>query len=126
MYFVNAFQSSILYSLIPFVTSDFESHSLLNVIYIVADSISAACYIPLSKILDVWGRPQGFLVMTVFATLGLILMAACQDLPTFCAAYVRRVPSRRPPVANTRRAGLLQPGLQGHDVLRGRHHGRRL
>jgi len=89
LYFVNAFQSSILYSLIPFVTSEFESHSLLNVIYIVADSISAACYIPLSKVLDVWGRPQGFLVMTVFATLGLILMASCNDLPAFCAAYVR-------------------------------------
>ena len=89
LYFVNAFQSTILSNLVPFVTSDFDSHSLLNVIYIVADAMSAAMYIPLSKILDVWGRAQGFAIMTVFATLGLILMAACQDLPTFCAAYVR-------------------------------------
>lgn len=90
LYFVNAFQSSILTNLLPFVTSDFESHSLLNVIYIVADAMTAAVYVPLSKILDVWGRAQGFAFMTMLATLGLILMAACKNLETFCAAYVRR------------------------------------
>lgn len=88
LYLVNAFQSSILSNLLPFVTSDFESHSLLNVIYVVADAMSAATFIPLAKIMDVWGRAEGFLIMTVFATLGLILMATCQNLPTFCAAYV--------------------------------------
>ena len=88
LYFVNAFQSSILYSLIPYVTSDFESHSLLNVIYIVADAITAACFIAISKILDVWGRAEGFLIMTICATLGMVLMAACLNLQTFCAAYV--------------------------------------
>jgi MFS family permease len=89
LYFVNAFQSSILSNLLPYVTSDFETHSLLNVIYVVADAMTAAVYIPLSKVLDVFGRAEGFLVMTVFATLGLILMAVCHNLPTFCAAYVR-------------------------------------
>ncbi|KAL7320376.1 hypothetical protein PS15m_000272 [Mucor circinelloides] len=88
LYFVNAMQSSILYNLIPYVTSDFSSHSLLNVIYIVASAISAAVYIPLAKVLDVWGRAEGFLLMTIFATLGLVLMAVCHNLPTFCAAYV--------------------------------------
>jgi len=89
LYFVNAFQSTILSNLLPFVTSDFESHSLLNVIYIVADAMSAAVFIPMAKIMDVWGRAEGFLIMTVFATLGLILMASCNNLATFCAAYVR-------------------------------------
>ncbi|KAJ5623819.1 hypothetical protein N7510_000128 [Penicillium lagena] len=88
LYFVNAFQSSICSNLTPYVTSAFESHSLLNVIYIVADSISAACYIPLAKIMDVWGRAEGFLFMAVVATLGLVLMAVCNNLATFCAAYV--------------------------------------
>ncbi|CAI7566394.1 unnamed protein product [Penicillium glandicola] len=88
LYFVNAMQSSINYSLLSYVTSDFESHSLLNVIYIVADAMTAAVYIPTAKVMDVWGRAEGFLVMTVFATLGLVLMAVCHNLPTFCAAYV--------------------------------------
>ncbi|KAK1240364.1 hypothetical protein MKX07_004392 [Trichoderma sp. CBMAI-0711] len=88
LYFVNAFQSTILSNLLPYATSDFESHSLLNVIYVVAGSMSAATYMPLSKIMDVWGRAEGFLIMTVFATLGLILMAASNGIATFCAAYV--------------------------------------
>ncbi|OPB40724.1 siderophore transporter [Trichoderma guizhouense] len=88
LYFVNAFQSTILSNLLPYATSAFESHSLLNVIYVVAGSMSAATYMPLSKIMDVWGRAEGFLIMTVFATLGLILMAASNGIATFCAAYV--------------------------------------
>ncbi|KKK22271.1 hypothetical protein AOCH_000163 [Aspergillus ochraceoroseus] len=88
LYFTNAFQSAILSSLIPFITSDWESHSLLNTIYIVADAITAACYIPLAKIMDLWGRAEGFLFMTICATVGLIMMAGCNNLATFCAAYV--------------------------------------
>ncbi|KAL4922073.1 major facilitator superfamily-domain-containing protein [Aspergillus aurantiobrunneus] len=88
LYFVNAMQSSILSSLLPYVTSEFQTHSLLNTIYIVADAIAAAVYIPLAKVVDVWGRAEGFLIMAVFATMGLVMMAACHNLPTFCAAYV--------------------------------------
>lgn len=75
-------------SLIPYVTSEFDSHSELNVPFIVADAIAAACFIPISKILDVWGRAQGYILMIVIATLGLVMMAACKNLPTFAAAYV--------------------------------------
>ncbi|CAG8128970.1 unnamed protein product [Penicillium salamii] len=88
LYFVNAMQQSINLSLLGYVTSAFESHSLLNVIYIVADAMTAAVYIPTAKVMDVWGRAEGFLAMTIFATLGLIIMAGCHNLPTFCAAYV--------------------------------------
>lgn len=88
LYFVYAFQYAILTSLVPFVTSEFYSHSLLNVIYIVANAMTAAVFIPLAKILDVWGRAEGYAIMVAFSTLGLILMAACKDLPTFCAAHV--------------------------------------
>ncbi|KAI9255095.1 major facilitator superfamily domain-containing protein [Phascolomyces articulosus] len=88
LYFVNAMQSSVSYSLIPFVTSSFSSHSLLNVIYIVANAMSAATYVPLAKVIDVWGRAEGYFIMCTFATLGLILMATCHNLATFCAAHV--------------------------------------
>ncbi|KAI8142373.1 major facilitator superfamily domain-containing protein [Fennellomyces sp. T-0311] len=88
LYFVNAMQSSINYNLLAYVTSDFSSHSLINVIYIVSSAITAAAYVPLAKIVDVFGRAEGFLIMCSFATLGLILMAACNNLPTYCAAYV--------------------------------------
>ncbi|KAE8314614.1 major facilitator superfamily domain-containing protein [Aspergillus transmontanensis] len=80
--------SSILASLTPYATSDFQSHSLLTVIEIVASAMTSAVYIPMAKMLDVWGRAEGFLLMLGFATLGLILMAASNNLPTFCAAQV--------------------------------------
>ncbi|RDL33293.1 MFS transporter, SIT family, siderophore-iron:H+ symporter [Venustampulla echinocandica] len=88
LYCVNAFQSSILSNLVPFVTSDFETHSLLTIIYIVSNSMTAALYIPLAKILDLWGRAEGFVIMVSFATLGLIMMAGCNGLATFCVAQV--------------------------------------
>ncbi|TGO86955.1 hypothetical protein BPOR_0264g00130 [Botrytis porri] len=88
LYFVNAMQSSICYNLIPFATSAFESHSLITVINIVANTMTAAIYIPLAKMLDLWGRAEGFLLMVLFSTIGLIMMAACNNIATFCAAQV--------------------------------------
>ncbi|KAI0913551.1 major facilitator superfamily domain-containing protein [Ustulina deusta] len=88
LYLVNAFQSSILYDLVPYAASDFGSHSLLNVIYIVADAVSAAVFIPLARVVDVWGRAEGFLLMIAFATLGLVIMAASNGLVALSAGYV--------------------------------------
>jgi hypothetical protein len=70
------------------VTSDFQSHSLLTVIGIVSDAMTAAVYIPMAKLLDVWGRAEGFALMVGSATLGVILMATSHNLATFCAAQV--------------------------------------
>ncbi|KAI0517343.1 major facilitator superfamily domain-containing protein [Xylaria bambusicola] len=88
LYLVNAFQSSILYDLIPYAASDFGSHSLLNVIYIVSNAVTAALFIPLAKIVDVWGRAEGFLLMILFATIGLVVMAASNSLVALSAGYV--------------------------------------
>ncbi|KAJ5201660.1 uncharacterized protein N7498_006323 [Penicillium cinerascens] len=85
---VNGFKSSITYSLTPYVTSDFKAHSLLTVIDIVAKAITGAVYIPIAKILDIWGRAEGFLLMLGFCVLGMILMAASYNLETYCAAQV--------------------------------------
>ncbi|KAH8879148.1 siderophore iron transporter mirB [Thozetella sp. PMI_491] len=88
LFLTNGFKSAILYSLTPFVTSSFKSHSLLTVISIVANAMTAAVYIPMAKMLDIWGRAEGFLLMVAFSTLGLILMATSQNIATFCAAQV--------------------------------------
>ncbi|KAL5350680.1 hypothetical protein ACLOAV_004249 [Pseudogymnoascus australis] len=85
---VNNFKATIVGSLTPFATSDWKSHSLLTVIDIVASAMTAAVYIPMAKLLDVWGRAEGFLLMLCLCTLGLILMAASKNLPTYCAAQV--------------------------------------
>jgi MFS family permease len=88
LYFVNAFQASITANLTAYVLSGFESHSLIPVIYIVSNVMSAATYLPQAKILDLWGRAQGFFIMASLATIGLILMATTSNVQTFCAAQV--------------------------------------
>ncbi|BFZ60095.1 hypothetical protein YB2330_001117 [Saitoella coloradoensis] len=88
LYLVNAFQSQITYNLSAYITSDFESHSLLPVIDIVASVMGAATYMPVAKILNLWDRSVGFMLMVVFAVLGLILSATCTGIGTYCAAQV--------------------------------------
>ncbi|KAL4739563.1 siderophore iron transporter mirB [Aspergillus similis] len=84
----NGFRQAILYSLTPYATSSFQSHSLLTVINIVSSAMVSALYIPVAKVVDVWGRAEGWLVMVGFSTLGLIMMAASKNLETYCAADV--------------------------------------
>ncbi|KAF9630677.1 putative siderophore iron transporter mirb protein [Lasiodiplodia theobromae] len=88
LYFTNAFQASITSNLSAYITSGFESHSLIPVISIVSNVMTAAAYLPIAKILDVWGRPVGFSFMTMIAVLGMILSATCKDIETYCAAQV--------------------------------------
>ncbi|KAL5342080.1 siderophore iron transporter mirB [Aspergillus crustosus] len=84
----NGFRTAILYTLTPYATSSFQSHSLLTVINIVSSAMVSALYIPVAKVVDVWGRAEGWLVMVGFSTLGLIMMAASNNLETYCAADV--------------------------------------
>jgi hypothetical protein len=89
LYFVNAFQSSITGNLSAYVTSGFEEHSLIPVIYVVSSCMGAAIYMPLAKVLNLFDRSIGFLAMAAFAVLGLILSASCTDIAVYCASQVR-------------------------------------
>ena len=60
----------------------------MPVIEIVSSAMTAAVYIPMAKLLDVWGRAEGFLLMVGSATLGIVLMATSNNLQTYCAAQV--------------------------------------
>jgi MFS family permease len=75
-------------SLNPYVTSTFQSHSLSGVPTALGDAFAAATYLPMAKLMDVWGRAEGFLFMVICLTIGLILMATCQTFETYCAANV--------------------------------------
>lgn len=85
---VNNMKTSMVYSLTPYATSDFLGHSLLNVITVVSSAMAGAVYIPMAKALDLWGRAEGFALMTLLCLIGIILLAASQNLPTYCAGEV--------------------------------------
>jgi energy-converting hydrogenase Eha subunit E len=90
LYFVSALQSNLTANLSPYITSDFESHSLMTVISTMTSIMSAACTMPIAKILNLWDRTFGFGLMLGIALLGLVLMAACNNIATYCAAQVGR------------------------------------
>ncbi len=72
----------------PYVVSEFSSHSLIPTIAIVSNILSGVLKLPVAKIIDSWGRPQGFASMTLLAALGLLLMSLCRNVQTYAAAQV--------------------------------------
>jgi hypothetical protein len=88
LYCVNAFQASITGNLGPYILSDFGEHSLVTLIGIVSQVMAAATYMPVAKIVNLWGRPFGFTLMVTLATIGLIMMATCENVQTYAASQV--------------------------------------
>ncbi|PGH05894.1 hypothetical protein GX51_02675 [Blastomyces parvus] len=86
--FVDTMQQGMSNSLLPYVTSSFQLHSLTAATGIMSNIIGGLIKLPLAKVLDIWGRPQGFLIMVGALTIGLIMMAACNNVQTYAAAQV--------------------------------------
>jgi hypothetical protein len=63
-------------------------HSLISVIGITSNLLSGVLQLPTAKVLDIWGRSEGFAIMTIITTLGLVLMAVSQNVETYAAAQV--------------------------------------
>ncbi|KXJ96649.1 major facilitator superfamily domain-containing protein [Microdochium bolleyi] len=88
IYFVDAMEQGMSGFLTPYVTSDFSLHSLTSATGVVSNIIGGVSKLVLAKVLDIWGRPQGFMVCICLLTLGLVMMAACSNVETYCAAQV--------------------------------------
>ncbi|KAH7040192.1 siderophore iron transporter mirB [Microdochium trichocladiopsis] len=88
IYFVDAMEQGLGGFLTPYVTSTFSQHSLTAATGVISGIIGGVSKLVLAKILDIWGRPQGFVVCISLLTLGLIMMAACQNVETYAAAQV--------------------------------------
>lgn len=54
----------------------------------MANIIGGLSKIPLAKILDSWGRPQGMSLMLLIWVVGFIMMAGCNNVQTYAAAQV--------------------------------------
>jgi MFS family permease len=85
---VNAFQSSITGNLSPYILSDFSEAPLVTVISTVSSALSGALLMPIARMLNVWDRGNGLIVMASIATLGLILSAACTNIYSYASAQI--------------------------------------
>ena len=75
-------------NLTPYVTSSFSLHSLTATTSIMSNLIGGLSKLPLAKVLDIWGRPQGYAICLLLLTVGICMMAACQNVETYAAAQV--------------------------------------
>ncbi|KAI1357962.1 siderophore iron transporter mirB [Xylaria arbuscula] len=88
IYFIDAIQQGMGTILTPYVTSSFQEHSLTATVGVAANIIGGISKLPIAKIIDVWGRPQGYLLTVCSMILGLVLMAACNNVNTYAAAQI--------------------------------------
>uniref|UniRef100_A0A8H7K9X7 Major facilitator superfamily (MFS) profile domain-containing protein n=1 Tax=Bionectria ochroleuca TaxID=29856 RepID=A0A8H7K9X7_BIOOC len=88
IYFVDSLQQGTTGALTPYVTSSYLQHSLTPTTSIMSSIIGGVSRLTIAKIIDVIGRPTGYLLSVVFLTLGLILMAANNGVEMYAAAQV--------------------------------------
>ena len=81
MFFLLSLQSQSFYSLTPYVYSDFASHELISISSVMASIIGGVLRLPVSKLIDIWGRAEGFIVMNGVIVLGMARYVwYCKDL----------------------------------------------
>ncbi|KAH8601839.1 major facilitator superfamily domain-containing protein [Bisporella sp. PMI_857] len=88
IYFIASMEEVVLRALNPYVTSAFSRHSLTAATTIMSSIIGGLSKIPLAKILDTWGRPQGLALTLFIWVIGYIMMAGCDGVETYAAAQV--------------------------------------
>lgn len=88
IYFVDTMQQGATGVLTPWVVSAFQQHSLTPTVQILSGIIGGVSKLTIAKILDVIGRPTGYLLTIILTTLGLILMATCNSVEMYAAAQV--------------------------------------
>ncbi|CAI7678625.1 unnamed protein product [Penicillium pancosmium] len=85
--FVDALLTSVQTSLNPYVTSFFNQHGLLAVVGVVSTILGGSSKLTLAKIVDIWGRVEGFLFMLFLVTIGLIVKATCKSVEAYTAGH---------------------------------------
>ncbi|KAL6360969.1 hypothetical protein LRP88_04430 [Fusarium phalaenopsidis] len=88
MAFITSLEGQVTGSVLIFVTSSFQSHSLVSTIGVVQAVILAVVKPPMAKIADVFGRMEAFCASIALYTLGYIQMAASNNVETFASAQI--------------------------------------
>lgn len=85
--FVDNLLLSVQGSLVPYVTSAFAQHGLLATTGIVSSVLGGVWGLAVAKVIDIWGRLEGFLVMVLLIIIGMIMKATCTNVEMYAAAH---------------------------------------
>ncbi|KFA69861.1 hypothetical protein S40285_08422 [Stachybotrys chlorohalonatus IBT 40285] len=86
--FIDYLQNAIDAALNPYITSSFGAHGLLNIASILSTILGGVAPLPLAKVIDIWGRVEGFVVMVTVCVVGMIMKATCRNVEQYVAAHV--------------------------------------
>lgn len=86
--FVDFLQNAIDAGLNPYITSSFDRHGLLNVASVISTALGGCIPLATAKVIDIWGRVEGFVFMLILTLVGMIMKAACKNMETYIAAHV--------------------------------------
>ncbi|KAJ4294185.1 hypothetical protein N0V90_007875 [Kalmusia sp. IMI 367209] len=84
--FILAFASGSVQLLTPYVTSSFQEHSLTALTGVISSLVAGIWKLPYAKIMNIWGRPVALTIGVISTVMGLVMMAACTNVQTYCAA----------------------------------------
>ncbi|KAI5270528.1 MFS general substrate transporter [Aureobasidium subglaciale] len=88
VYFEIALMSTITGYLGNYANADFSTSQLLSVSSVMSSIIGGVLRLPTAKIIDIWGRAEGFFIMMCICIIGLIIFAASNNVQTYAAASV--------------------------------------
>lgn len=88
VYFVQGIVTGVSNALLPYVTSDFASHSLIPTMNVVSSVIGGVTNLCIAKILDISGRHHGFILCVGLATIGLVIAASCDSVELYGSSQI--------------------------------------
>ncbi|KAL4990399.1 major facilitator superfamily domain-containing protein [Aspergillus falconensis] len=87
-FFLLALQSSVSSTVIYNAYATFSSAPQVATANILYSIIGGVLKLPIAKILNLWGRSEGFLIFLGVYAVGLIIVAACNGPDSYAAGYV--------------------------------------
>ncbi|OHE92813.1 siderophore iron transporter mirB [Colletotrichum orchidophilum] len=86
--YIHSMQEQMNSNLGPYITSSLHRHVLTATTGIVSSLASGVSQLPLAKILNIFGRIEGYMSAHLLCCFGLIVMAVCRNMKTYTAAHV--------------------------------------
>ncbi|PYI30581.1 putative siderochrome-iron transporter [Aspergillus indologenus CBS 114.80] len=87
-FFMLAFHSSIGLNVLVYAYANFNTAPEISTAAILATVVGGVMKLPVSKILNDWGRAEALLIFTSLFVLGIIVLASCTGPSGFAAGYV--------------------------------------
>ncbi|KAF3041761.1 hypothetical protein E8E12_009085 [Didymella heteroderae] len=86
--FVDMLQNYIDSGLNPYVTSEFASHGLLTVGSVISTALGGCTPLTMAKVIDIWGRVEGFCFMLLVCVCGMIVKAVCTNVQSYIGGHI--------------------------------------